>query len=425
MLNLKPTMALLTTLLALLSPLATASVIIIPGGEPRVFYQAPLAAKSANDLLRNSAPNEFFNSSAEILMSTYSATNFGQSDLFASSDSFVRGSIQAWSQHLHLVIRPDEVWFTILTQMNFYMQSHAEQVRDIFVSHKGQQTIYIEDTNWYSVLFQFQFEIQKRVKTDWLLKWIQPNFSTTTQDDLMTSNILMMGLMKQYFRYAGGIICGLPSVTLLGELSDWEALLAKLDRLPDFGPGPAEYKQRLLPVLSRFVSSYKNPDSRETRSFWNQIVRSSRSGTCGAPPVMITGWITAFFFWNGEGRDFARGSSSSSVELDGYRYPWLDPSELPIGYAGAPFTMMDYGGMGKFPAYVVAGTLGKRIRKGAPREYEEGLKRVNGSSKYLTNQTEHGTLQPLSGWMLYGPVDPKTSNSVNRDDEMGRFGIGC
>lgn len=418
-------MALRISIFGLVATLASASVVIIPGGEPRLLRTSQAAAKSASELLRNSAPNEFFNSSAQVLLSTYSATNFAQNaDLYPSSDSFVRGAIQAWAQHLHLVIRPDEVWFTILTQMNFYMQTHAEQVRDIFVSHQGQETIYIEDTDWHKVLFRFQFEIQKRVKTDWLLKWIQPKFSTTTEDDLMVSNILMMGLMKAYFRYVGGIICGLPSVSLLGELSDWEALLAKLDRLPDFGAGPARYKARLLPVLSRFVESYKNPESAEVRKFWNSIVRSSTSGMCGQPPVMISGWITAFFFWTADGKEYARGGSSA-VELDGVSYPLLDPSDLPIGYAGAPFTMRDYGGMANFPAYVMAGTLGKRITKGAPQGFENALKKVNGSARYLQNQTEQGTLQPLSAWMLYGPMETNSSRSGNRDTEMGQISLYC
>lgn len=75
----------------------------------------------------------------------------------------------------------------------------------------------------------------------------------------------MMGLMQQYFDYTASIICGLPSVTLLGEKSDWEVLLAKLNRLPDFGEEPASYAAQLRPILSRFVQTFNTPDKLEIR----------------------------------------------------------------------------------------------------------------------------------------------------------------
>src|ERR1700761_5565492 len=50
-----------------------------------------------------------------------------------SADGFVRGAFEAWGRHLHFVIRPEEVWVTILVQINFYMKRHAEEIRHLFV----------------------------------------------------------------------------------------------------------------------------------------------------------------------------------------------------------------------------------------------------------------------------------------------------
>jgi hypothetical protein len=210
-----------------LAAAATASVVILPGGDPlplKLFRPTP-AGTALHTILRDSAPSEFPNATIEILLSSYSGTlgasaATNSSEISPSSDSFVRGAIQAWGEHLHLEIRPDEVWFTILTQLNFYMQAHAEEVRHLFVSHEGKQTIEIEDTDWMRVLLRFKDEIQKRVKTPWLSDWIVPDFSTTTEDDVMTANVLMMGLMKAYFNYEGTVIWyvpffGLSAVSLL------------------------------------------------------------------------------------------------------------------------------------------------------------------------------------------------------------------
>jgi hypothetical protein len=403
---------LLSTLV--LAATASAAVVVIPGGGDPKPYSGLAGISSEDAYFRESAPNAFFNNSAKLIMSSLSATNMSSAPgLHPSGDSFIRGAIQAWGEHLHLVIRPDEVWFTILVQMNFYMLSHAEEIRDLFVDHQGQETILIKDFTWHAILLRFQDEIQARVKTPWLRDWITPNFTTTTPSDLMTANILMMGLTKAYFKYTGKLVCGLPSVTLLGTQEDWAALLSKLNHLPAFGPEPAEYAARLRPILTRFVSTFTYPDATNIRQFWNQIVSAQATHICGEPPVYISGWIAGFYYWNDNGRPYARPAGNNTrrgtgLTLDDIEYPFLDMETAPVGYARAPFEMLDYGGVDKFPAYVAAGTLGKQITVGPPEGYEEAVRRTGGGDGGLAAAADaslHGMLQPLSGWMLYGPVD--------------------
>ncbi|KAK4159265.1 hypothetical protein QBC43DRAFT_381980 [Cladorrhinum sp. PSN259] len=408
------------------TPPPTASITVLPGGKP-LPYKAPSspALLSASDFLRASAPFEFItptNSTLgppRLLLSTYSgtldastaSTNF--SNLSPSSDSFIRGAIQAWGEHLHLEIRPEEVWFTVLTQLNFYMQTHSEEVRHLFVKHTAQETIYVEDYTWTKVLLRFKDEIQSRVLTPWLKDWILPNFSTTTQNDVMTANILMMGLMKAYFRFEGGIICGLPSVTLLGSREDWVKLQQKLERLPEFGKEPAEYYARLRPIFKRFVNTFDAPDSEETTGFWNSIVFASHSSVCGAAPLDISGWITGFLYWNDQGLPWERPSNASQAvySLDGVKFTSHDITRLPLGYARAPFVMRDFDDQERFPAFVAAGNLGKEIVRGWPAGYEGALKRVGKVSSGVLKAEEHGTLRPLSAWMLYGPGDHESDSS--------------
>ncbi|AEO59300.1 hypothetical protein MYCTH_2020046, partial [Thermothelomyces thermophilus ATCC 42464] len=291
---------------------ATAAVVVIPGGAEPKPYTGPAAVASEDDYFRGSAPYEFFNNSAELLLMSLSPTAANLSaatGLQPSADSFVRGAIEAWGEHLHLVVRPDEVWLTILVQVNFCMISHAEEVCSLFVDREGREEIYIKDLTWYDVLLRFKDEIQKRVKKDWLLDWIVPDYSTATESDVMTANVLMMGLTQAYFKYVGKQVCGIPSVTLLGERADWDKLLAQLDRRPPLRPSNA----RDLPSVLR---------------------------------------------------------------LDYVDYPVLDLSFAPVGYARVPFIVKDFGGRDKFPAYVAAGALGKQITQGAPPGYEEALTRL-------------------------------------------------
>ena len=49
----------------------------------------------------------------------------------------------AYSNHRHLVLRPDDVWHAILTQFSIYVNKNSEKLRGSFVSHEGQKTFVV------------------------------------------------------------------------------------------------------------------------------------------------------------------------------------------------------------------------------------------------------------------------------------------
>ncbi|KID97195.1 hypothetical protein MAJ_06805, partial [Metarhizium majus ARSEF 297] len=371
--------------------------------EPLPLKSASVVT-SADELFRQSCPEEVTNSNPytpNLLLSSYSEFEesgkkvFG-GNVYPSSDSFVRGAIVAWAQHQSLVLRPDVIWFEILAQLNFYMTKHAEEIRHLFVNFQGKKEIVVEETSWTNVIAAFATEIQERVKTNWLLGWIAPGFSTSTRNDNMTATVLMMGLMQHYFEFTGAVICGIPSVTLLGTKLDWVQLYKKLDRLADFGAEPAQFAHNLKPILSRFVQTWDEPNSPAVKSFWNQIVRANKVFLCGAGPTEfdISGWITGFMHWREDGTLVAPNGTRpqpDDVRFDGVAYTRVDIDHIPVGYAKAPLKMLDYPNRGKdTQAYVLAGNI--------------GIKRT------ISNPTGKGAkpqvlAEPMNSWFLYGPVD--------------------
>ncbi|KAL7919443.1 hypothetical protein ACQKWADRAFT_323026 [Trichoderma austrokoningii] len=381
------------------------------------------AVTSASELLRQSCPEEFpprTPYSPELLMSSFADFGtagedvFPNGTVFPSSDSLVRGAIEAWGQHQGLVLRPDEVWFEILVQLNFYMTAHAEDVRHLFVDFDGRQEIQVWRLSWHDVIAAFGGEIQKRVKTDWLLDWITPGFTTTDEADGLTATVLMMGLMQHYFEFSGGITCGLPEVTLLGTRDDWAKLLGKLDRLQEWGEEPADYALRLRPILTRFVDTWDSPGSEDTKAFWKSIVRSQRLFSCGGPPeYRISGWITGFLHWTAEGslrvveKEFE--SQPEDLVLDGVAYFPATLKDVPVGYAKAPLRMLDYPSPGaNSTAYLLAGNVGV-----------ERLAVTSGKDWRVT-------AQPMSAWFLYGPVDDsvQVGPGYGNGDELLRMAAG-
>lgn len=68
------------------------------------------------------------------------------SQIAATKNGFVDSCISAYGGHHNLVIRPDDVWLAILVQFNFYVNGHAEELRDKFVAHKGKKELKVEVT---------------------------------------------------------------------------------------------------------------------------------------------------------------------------------------------------------------------------------------------------------------------------------------
>ncbi|RGP68788.1 hypothetical protein FSPOR_4993 [Fusarium sporotrichioides] len=395
--------------------LATASITIplSPVAPLPLSHQG--AATSADDLFRRSCPEEVDYSNPytpSLLASSFSDDVFSTGRVFASSGGFIRGAVEAWAQHQHLVLRPEEVWFEVLVQMNLYMSVHSEKVRGLFVEHEGgKEKIVVEGNTWDDMLVSFGDEVDKRVKTKWLKDWVMPGFSTSTPKDDVTAAVLMMGLMKQFFDFEGWLVCGIPSITLLGTRDDWVKLEAKLDYLKEFGPDPELFSERLRPIMKRFVSSWDDAHAEETKLFWEQIVRVKKQWSCGegANEWDVSGWITGFDFFdrNGWRRGFDPWKEYDEDEeeekepvkeepqmgifpndwtviMDGQQYLPLSLSDLSTGYAKAPVKMKGYPHSGvDTEAYILAGNV--------------GIERIEDEGKV--------TAQPISGWFAYGPVD--------------------
>ncbi|CAG8976784.1 hypothetical protein HYALB_00008443 [Hymenoscyphus albidus] len=168
--------------------------------------------------------------------------------MYASSNGFVRSIISAYSEHHHLILRPEDIWFAILTQISSYVNAHAEYLRDIFVEHKGQKELVIEygSGNRYSVDFgAFAYQMSKlledKIVDQEYRDWVMPKFTTTTKHDQVVASIIMMATMQKYFSFKCSIGCGIPSVTLLGEKAYYELILKGLDKLRSLGIEPTQF----------------------------------------------------------------------------------------------------------------------------------------------------------------------------------------
>ncbi|KAF9484828.1 hypothetical protein BDN70DRAFT_797078 [Pholiota conissans] len=304
-------------------------------------------------------------------------------------NGFVNTVTEAYNQHRHLIIRPDDVWMAILSQFNYYVNAHAEDLRHKFVTHEGKKRLTVKAPgSRYTVDFgalavQMSTLIDEKIVDKDLKEWILPDFTTTTMNDTIICAVYMMSTLQEYFSYGIDLICGIPSVTLEGEKSDWEKLLSRIDKLKDFGAETEAWAYLLRPILRRFVNAFDgNPDI----EFWEKVCHYQHHGS-GAS--YLSGWITAFCVWDSKGR--CSGSPSSAYPsrlsqyedpeedqlfLDGVEYGTIETDRVPSGYSQVDVDLDDNGA--KFDCMMVSGHMGMKV---------EGEKK--------------DTVRPHPGWFMF------------------------
>ncbi|KAF5684391.1 DUF4419 domain-containing protein [Fusarium denticulatum] len=298
--------------------------------------------------------------------------------------------------------------------LSFFINANAEELRSFFVAHEGKKELTVfevgtlESANIGAMAQQLAGLVSKNVKDPELGDWVMPSFSTTTDTDRVVASVLFMGAMQKYFSYEMCLTCGIPSVTLLGEISDWEAILTRLDRLDQLGKEPTEFAEMLRPILEHMIMSFKKPEDAKVTRFWSTIATRN---PVGSGTDYITGWITAFCFWDEQGKPKHRYDTDV---LAGVAYPSVDIDDVPVGVASVPVKINDNGKI--ISSKMVAGSFGIQVTTKTQEDSTEetsstsgGLRTrprsLVGSQQESTEATGSGSelnaIQPISGWLMY------------------------
>lgn len=378
---------------------------------------------SRESLLAGSCPAES-QKCKRIIQTSLSTQELGDTPhITPSKNGFVYAAYEAYSGHHHLTIRPDDIWFAILSQLNFFINAHAEELRSHFVAHEGKKELVIvappgatmETYDFGVFARQMTLLIQENVVDPDLRDWMMPTFSTTKVDDRTVAAVLMMGSLQAYFSYTSMMICGIPSVTLLGEVGDYEDILQRLDKLQELGVEPAAFADLLRPVLRGFIATFDQAQAASTHDFWSKIAHYQG----GSGMSHLSGWLTAFCFWRGDGKSMYRNNSmgndathvrtsepdSREVEMlkhdifgdflnfpsplvmGGVCYPTVDMTDIPNGWAAVPVKVIQGGH--EYSTRMVAGSLGilATTSEGAQEERKD--------------KVELDSIRSFSGWLMY------------------------
>lgn len=279
-----------------------------------------------------------------------------------TSNGLVDTVVAAYSHHHNVELTPDHFWVSVLTQFSQFVNANSKLLRDKFVDFHGAKELKVSAVGglrsapYDEMAVSMTDEIAAHLRDQSVREWVLPSFSTTTHTDRVVCSVVLMAALKTYFTYKFELLCGIPSVTLVGTPADYEDLARRVDRLPEFDAGTGlmiKWHQMLKPIFVELVSASRgSPDL----SFWSRVCshHSAGSGT-----DYISGWIASFCCfsdkgeWQGEASDDALSDSDSGFTGE---FPLVNTVDIPCGVVSVPVTIDDNGELLK--ARMIAGSLG-------------------------------------------------------------------
>ncbi|KAK4190374.1 hypothetical protein QBC35DRAFT_377960 [Podospora australis] len=334
-----------------------------------------------------------------ILQSSFSSPPSRTSSVVvhAAKNGLVYTILEAYNHHHNLLLRPDDVWVAILSQLSVYINGSSSSLRHLFVGHQGRKELFIEvdlhspSLDHGAVAAKMVKLMGENLKGGLDQEFVIPDFTTTGDVEKHTAAVVWMGVMQRFFVYEWGTRCGIPGVTLLGEVEDWVKIYNRAATFIGkgaFGPAAARWFSSpygLGPVLQGFIQTFKQPDSQSTKHFWQTVVK--RNEPNGSGGLTYSGWLVGAFCWFDE-----RGRLLGGVE--GGRE--IGRNEVPMGFVTVPVTLVDGGE--KISTEMVGGLVGiEAVEGGGDGDWvmEEG----RGDGRREMGRKD--TLKPVMGWVMY------------------------
>ncbi|KAI5287669.1 hypothetical protein KEM52_001475 [Ascosphaera acerosa] len=245
-------------------------------------------------------------------------------------NGFVESVMEAHERRRRLTVSPDDVLTVIVSQFAYMMRGSPVMQREIWRDPAVlQRPVKIElpplptgsvptvapstsaagaggdrgATSFTPIVTQLQQFMRRELRDQSFLRWFDRIFTTTTETQQLIRMTLFLGRCKEYTpgEVIGGHIAGITaSVTITGELRDWETLDELIKPIGESTFRPAtKWCGWLAQVCGMFPGIYRRPQTHTHMIWWSQA-----TSICGVTwdVKYITGWLGAFCAWQWTGR---------------------------------------------------------------------------------------------------------------------------
>ena len=256
----------------------------------------------------------------------------------------------AFAEHRPLSLSPDMLWITIMQGVAQHVHNNPERLRKRLVSHQGKALIATTvsgfdpdspESDWQSLIDNLGEALKDNIGETY--DQLMADFSTTGPLERTVCAITILDAYEAYFEYVVTCVCGIPSITLEGSVSDWRNLREKIEILAHFEMD--WWLSSLRPILDQFVRA---ADGDIDLEYWQNIYKLKKAYGWDR----INGWIARLIPYT---RHYQTGSFTAYnsllsqpfvIEPDAepeagygmvFNVPGLISTSLPSGLSLVPF----------------------------------------------------------------------------------------
>lgn len=293
----------------------------------------------------------------------------------------------AFAEHRPLSLSPDMLWITIMQGVAQHVHNNPVGLRKRLVSHQGKMKIVlgVDEFNPDSPESDWQWLIDSlgellKANIGETYDQLMADFSTTGPLEKTVCAITILDAYEAYFEYVVYCICGIPSITLEGTVSDWRNLREKIEILAHFEMD--WWLSSLRPILDHFVRAAEGDIDLE---HWQNIYKLKKAYGWDR----INGWIARLIPYIRHGQ-----SGSFSVVNPLLAEPFVIESDEGPEPAPSFFT-------------AVSGLISKDLPSGlslVPFRFEGGLQskemQLIGGFVGIEQVGEAQAIRPKLGWAV-------------------------
>ena len=327
----------------------------------------PRFAENAEEVVR--AAFQEIKETSEIVKASFVGVDPQEHNCAGNHNGLIMTVLEAYNNRRHLVLSPDDIKVAVLTQLGALQWEPWDLPRA--------SEIHFEDTihpdNYGTVAATVISKLPKDSHPYDTKALLTRVLERPTNPPRLSEPLTDL----DYLFRAGSI----PSVTLLGEKSDWEKLSQYFQTLRNeyarrtHYESLAEYLWDLIKLSEYFVKSFDNHEDKDVILFWNRM----------CPEKGRKGWLAAFSRWDKHGRARPEGLSTygdaDTRYLDIYAGDLYQSRVVP-GYRSLEFQVNDGEPFNKLVTFAV-GSVGTHFSSSKP------------------NGHPLDTVQPMSGYFIY------------------------
>ena len=234
--------------------------------------------KTTNHKASNTEYREFIK-----LMSLikYESDSLEDTDFF--HNNYMEYLEKCWGSHLGVVITPDIIWYTILSELATLVKSSQETYRHLFTDSFEKKKIIIVSSGMYNKSLELFDELKKNVPSDTSLYF--PGFKYT-KNSTQAFYAAFCDICSPYYDYCM-LLCGIPKFDIKGTIDDWKKLRNHWISMEKVVQGNDEWKKNVYEVLDGIVSGFSD------KLWWKSMFSLKKCGS--GHQTEVSGWFSKLF----------------------------------------------------------------------------------------------------------------------------------